>query len=102
MSARTELDKMQFSYVRFNPLTYEQIEPSEIYLARPGHRIIGKLNGIEESTCSLSINLNNTAEISFTVNRIIDGQISAFYEQIDRHYELYVTHFGWFKINEEP
>ena len=102
MSARTELDKMQFSYVRFNPLTYEQIEPSEIYLARPGPRIIGKLNGIEESTCSLSINLNNTAEISFTVNRIIDGQISAFYEQIDRHYELYVTHFGWFKINEEP
>ena len=102
MGARTELDKINFSYVRFNPLTYDQIETSEIYLAKPGHRIIGRINGIDESGCQLSMQLNNTSTIEFTVYRIIDGELSTFYDLIDRHYELYVTHFGWFKINEEP
>jgi len=32
----------------------------------------------------------------------VDGEISPFYDRLERHYELYLTHFGWFKINEEP
>jgi len=36
------------------------------------------------------------------VYRIIDGEINPFYEYIAKHYELYLTNFGWFKINEEP
>ena len=102
---RTQLDKIDFSYARFNPLTYDQIEPSEIYLSKPGHkynRVIGKLNGVDESSCQLNIKLNNTATLEFTVNRIVDDEISTFYDLIERHYELYLTHFGWFKINEEP
>lgn len=102
MNQRTQLDKMKLSYYRFNPLSYDTIEQSEIYLAKPGHRVIGRLNGIDESTCSLEINLNNTAILEFSIPRIVDGEITNYYDLINRHYELYVTHFGWFKINEEP
>lgn len=47
----TELNKMKFSYLRFDPLNYDVIETSEIYLAKPGHRIVGRLNGIDEDSC---------------------------------------------------
>lgn len=86
-------------------LTYDlrnRVEPSKIYLAKPGHRILGVLNGIKEETCNLELNLNNTFVLSFDIDRIVDGELSSYYEIIGRYYELYVTNFGWFKINEEP
>lgn len=81
---------------------YNRAEPSVIYLAKPGKRLLGALNGVQEDTCMLDINLNNTAVLSFTLNRIVDGEVSNFYDLISQHYELYVSNFGWFKINEEP
>lgn len=99
----TQIGNINYTYTKYssvNELLY--IDPSEIYLAKPGHRLIGRLNGIDEESCSLDIQLNNTNVLEFTISRIIDGEISNYYDIIDRHYELYVTHFGWFKINEEP
>ena len=79
-----------------------EIDTTKIYLARPGQRILGALNGIDETTCSITRRLNDTDELTFTVNRIVDGEVSSFYDKIERHYELYVPTEGWFKIVEEP
>lgn len=81
---------------------YNRTEPSKIYLAKPGKRLLGVLNGVEQDTCTLDVNLNNTAVLQFTIDRIVDGEVSNFYDLISQHYELYVSNFGWFKINEEP
>ena len=48
------------------------------------------------------MHLNNTATLELSIRRVIDGELANYYDQIERHYELHVTHFGWFKINEEP
>lgn len=92
--------------------TDNKIDSNHIYLARPGQRILGVINGIDEDSCSLTKNLNNTSELTFTVERIIgdrvetasrnDGKVTQYYDQIQRHYELYIPYHGWFKINEEP
>lgn len=103
MPQTTEIGKIKYTYTKFDPVTTLQyIDPSEIYLAKPGHRMVGRLNGISEDSCSLEINLNNTSVLEFSLPRIVDGELTNYYDIIDRHYELYLTHFGWFKINEEP
>lgn len=96
------LDRMTFEYTKPPVGTIETIDPTEIYLAKPGKRVIGKLNGIDEDSCHLEINLQNTSVLEFTVRRILDGEITTFYDLIDQHYELLAKGFGWFKINEEP
>ena len=90
----------------------DRIDSNRIYLAKPGQRILGVINGIDEDSCSLTKNLNNTSELTFDVERIIgdrvktashnDGQVTQYYDLIERHYELYLPYHGWFKINEEP
>lgn len=102
MSVYNTLDKMKLEYTVPSVGNYRRIDPTEIYLARPGKRTIGKLNGVDEDSCHLEINLQNTSVLEFTVNRIVDGDISNFYEFINQHYEIYAKGFGWFKINEEP
>lgn len=81
---------------------YNRTLPSRIYLARPGKRLLGQLNGIQEDTASCTINLNNTSTLEFTVDRFIDGEESNYYNLIGQHYELYLERIGWFKINQEP
>ena len=92
--------------------TDNKIDSNRIYLAKPGQRILGVINGVDEDSCSLTKNLNNTSELTFTVERKIgdrvntasrnDGQVTQYYDLIERHYELYIPYHGWFKINEEP
>lgn len=94
------------AYTYYNEGQGDRIDTNKIYFARPGQRILGALNGVDEDSCSLIDNLNNTSELTFTVNRIINTEngvnVSSFYDFISRHYELYIPHHGWFKINEEP
>lgn len=94
-------------YTYYNMGQGDRIDTNKIYFAKPGQRILGVLNGVEEDSCSLTDNLNNTSELTFTVDRIINtdegvAEVSQFYDLISRHYELYLPHHGWFKINEEP
>lgn len=102
MAVYNVLDKMKLEYTKPSVGNYQRIDPTEIYLAKPGKRTIGKLNGVDEDSCHLDINLQNTSVLEFTVNRIVNGEISNYYELINQHYELYAKGFGWFKINEEP
>lgn len=88
---------MQGSYDRWG-----NFEPSNIYLARPGQRIINGAIGIREDTCRLEKNFNNTSVLEFTVDRDIDGTVNPVYEYYQQLFELYVPKHGWFKINEEP
>jgi len=81
---------------------FGNLDPYTIYLARPGQRIINGLHGIEEDTCHLTKNFNNTSVLEFTIDRDINGEINPIYELVQQHYELYIPHNGWFKINEEP
>ena len=90
---------------------YGRIEPSRIYLAKPGHKILGVLNGVDPSSVQLQLNFNNYSEISFDVKRYIASDPlldapdstsalveSSFYDYLDRFMELYVSGIGWFKI----
>lgn len=78
---------------------YGRTEPSKIYLSKVGKRIICLLNGVDESSCSLTLNFNNSHEISFDVYRYVDGMETAGYELLDAYMELYVSNIGWFKMN---
>ena len=99
-----------YKYTKFQ--NEDRIDSNRIYLAKPGQRILGVINGIDKDSCSLTKNLNNTSELTFTVEREIgdrvntasrnDGQVTQYYDLIERHYELYIPYHGWFKINEEP
>ena len=87
---------------RYTYINNDNVDPVKIYIARPGQRILGVLDGVDEETCSLTRRLNDTDQLRFTVNRLIDGRISQYYDRIERHYELYIPTEGWFKITEEP
>lgn len=76
-------------------------EQQFIYIAKPGKKLLGVLNGVNYSSVSLTKNANNTYELTFNVHRYIDGQETAFYEHIDELMNLYVDGI-WFLINEPP
>lgn len=59
------------------------LEPTTIYLAKPGKRIIGAIPGIDYDSCRYEKNLNNTSVLEFTVWRDIDGEINPVYEYIE-------------------
>lgn len=80
---------------------YGRTEPSIIYLAKPGKRLYCAIGGIDTSTVSLSLKTNNTAELSFTVDKYIDNIIADGYEELDELMELYCDGI-WFKIVDPP
>lgn len=80
---------------------YGRTEPSIIYLAKPGKRLYCALGGIDTSTVSLSLKTNNTAELTFTVDKYINNTVTDGYEELDELMELYC--YGiWFKIVDPP
>lgn len=80
---------------------YGRTEPSIIYLAKPGKRLYCALGGIDTSTASLSLKTNNTAELTFTVDKYINNTITDGYEELDELMELYCDGI-WFKIVDPP
>lgn len=86
----------------FKVNTFNTIEETHIFLAAPGKRVKGILNGISPESVDITLNLQSTHSLTFEVRRWIDGEESAFYNEVDRLMELYVTHVGWFKIMEYP
>lgn len=80
---------------------YGRTEPSTIYLAKPGKRLFCALGGIDSSTVSLSLKTNNTAELTFTVDKYINNALTDGYEELDELMELYCDGI-WFKIVDPP
>ena len=81
---------------------YGRTEPSNIYLARPGKRLLGPLSGIDKESCSLTIDFINADELSFNVYKYHDEELTAYYGYVDILMELYVDGFGWFFIDDIP
>lgn len=81
---------------------YNRSEPSNLFIASPGKRIITFITGIDESTISLKLNFQNTHQLTFDVYRFIDEEENQSYQYIDRLMEIHVENFGWFKIMEYP
>ena len=81
---------------------YNRAESSNIYIAQPGHHILGCLNGIDPESCELKINLIDPDELSFDVYQMVDDEYTAYYDYVDILMEIYVDGLGWFFINESP
>lgn len=80
---------------------YNQTEPSIIYLAKPGKRLYAALNGIDTSTVSLKLRTNNTVELTFTLNKYVNGKLLPEFDEVDEMMELYCSGI-WFKIVDPP
>ena len=80
---------------------YGRTEPSIIYLAKPGKRLYCALGGIDTSSVSLTLKTNNTAELTFTVDKYINNILTDGYEELEEMMELYCDGI-WFKIVEPP
>lgn len=80
---------------------YGNTESATIYLAKPGKRFFCALGGIDTSTVSVTLRTNNTAELTFTVDKYVDGVESQGYEELDEMMELYCDGI-WYKIMDPP
>lgn len=84
--------------IRYNAYGYP--ERPKIYLANINRQLICPLNGVQENSCSLSMNLNNTFELSFTVDRHLNiyGNLceSNGYNLLEEFMRIYVENIGWF------
>lgn len=80
---------------------YNRTEPAIIYLAKPGKRLYTALNGIDTSTVNIAIRINDTAELTFTINKYVNGKVIPEFDDVDEMMELYCSGI-WFKIVDPP
>lgn len=92
----------------FNFNIFDNPEPYNIYLCKPNKKVICELNGIDDSTASITINLNNQYELSFDYFRYIyddDKQKlieSNGYDKLCVGMNILVENIGYFKMNYPP
>lgn len=75
---------------------FQKAEPSKMYLARPNHKIVKPLFGIESA--KLTAHLNDIWEIKFE----IDSKDNPVFDQINQYMEIKVDNLGWFRIDGTP
>lgn len=79
---------------------YNQPEKPKVYVGTPNNKILCALNGIDESSFSLTPNLNNTWDLSFDVNKYIDVDgvevESSGYSFLCVLLRIYIEDIGWF------
>lgn len=80
---------------------YNRTEPSLIYLAKPGKRLYTVLNGVDTSTANIKWRTNDTAELTFTINKYVNGELLPEFDEVDEMMELYCSGI-WFKIVDPP
>lgn len=84
---------------------YNNPEKPTVYLCTPNNHIICALNGIDEDSFNLTLDLKDTSEISFDVNRYINIE-NEYHESIEIEsngysmlsvlMRIYVDGIGWF------
>lgn len=80
---------------------YNRTEPAVIYLAKPGKRLYTALNGVDTSTVNIAIKTNDTAKLTFTINKYVNGEVIPEFDDVDEMMELYCSGI-WFKIVDPP
>lgn len=83
---------------------YDRVEPFRIYLGTLDNKKICCLNGIQQESVELKLHLNNTYQLSFT----IDKNVSYFgkqyksngYDLLDNLSRVYVENIGWFILSQ--
>lgn len=82
-------------------------EPLDIFLCTPNEKILYQLNGIDEQSASISLNLNNQFELTFDYFRYINSIDSQLVESNGYHdivvgMKILVDKIGFFKIKYPP
>lgn len=81
---------------------FKNPKPYDLYLCMPDDSIVCYLNGIDEQTASLTVNLNNEYELSFDYSRFItvDGNkiLSNGFESLASGMKILVDGIGFFKM----
>lgn len=72
-----------------------------MYVAQPGKKPICALGSIDRSSVSLTRHLNDFDELTFDIDRWLNGEESFGYDYMDIHMLLYIEG-TWFKIVEPP
>lgn len=82
----------------------KQIE--DIYLCNSSGQVLGVLNGINEESCSLTVDVYGRYELSFDVNEYIysgNELVKAnYYDEISMLMQLFIPSIGYFIINSSP
>ena len=77
-------------------------EPLQIYLTNPSGQFARSLNyAIDETTTSLSPYLNQQYELTFTINKTVDGKQVPEYNRLREGMYLAVEKYGLFKMNQQ-
>lgn len=82
-------------------------EPFTFYLCKPNNEIMYELNGIDEESASLTINLNNQYDLSFDYFRYVNSSEDELVESNGYHdlvvgMKILVDKIGYFKIKYPP
>ena len=82
-------------------------EPFTFYLCKPNNEIMYELNGIDEESASLTINLNNQYDLSFDYFRYVNSSEDKLVESNGYHdlvvgMKILVDNVGYFKIKYPP
>ena len=84
---------------------YHRVEPSKIYLGTLDCKKICCLNGIKPESVNVEKKLNNTYNLSFTVDKYVSyfGEVyeSNGYSWLENMMRIYVQNIGWF-IMKQP
>lgn len=84
---------------------YNRVEPFRIYLGTLDNKKICCLNGIQPESTELKLQLNNTYQLSFTVDRYVSyfgkQYESNGYHMLGSFFRIYVENIGWF-IMDQP
>lgn len=82
-------------------------EPFTFYLCKPNNEVMYELNGIDEESASLTINLNNQYDLSFDYFRYVNSSEDKLVESNGYHdfvvgMKILVDKIGYFKIKYPP
>ncbi len=82
-------------------------EPFTFYLCKPNNEIMYELNGIDEESASLTINLNNQYDLSFDYFRYVNSSEDKLVESNGYHdlvvgMKILIDKVGYFKIKYPP